>query len=179
MEKLFSPGDSYELLRGWSIHAKKEQKKHEEAARRLESRYRQIGVASVILSAIVGASIFAALEAAYEPWSRIVAGIISILASVLSSLITFHRYEERTEKHRSAGVRYKATLRRLEQVLTPPANSNISQGIIEEIRKELNELEAYVPVVPEDINRVFEERYQDYRFVTKAEELRREHEDLG
>jgi len=53
MEKIFAPEESRELIRGWLIHARKGWKKHEEAARRLESQYRRVGVASVALSAVV------------------------------------------------------------------------------------------------------------------------------
>src|SRR5919197_3695853 len=107
MEKIFAPEQPREVVRGWLIHARKEWKKQNEAARRLESQYRKIGVLSQVLSAVVGASVFASLEAAYEPWSRIAAGIVSVCAAVLSSLLTFNRYEERTEKHRAAAARYK------------------------------------------------------------------------
>ena len=102
MEQIFEPKERRELLKGWLVHDRKGWKKHAEAARRLERQYRLVGVFSVALSAIVGASLFASLEGSYEPWSRIVAGIISITASVLSGLLTFNRYEERTEKHRVA-----------------------------------------------------------------------------
>jgi hypothetical protein len=171
MEKLFEPENIGELLKGWHIHANKGRKKHEQAARRLESQYRRIGFASVILSAVIGASLFASLEAAYEPWSRIVAGIISIVASVLSSLITFHRYEERTEKHRLAGARYKAIIRTLEQVLTGRDRSAIDQDTIDRFRQDFVELEASTPVVPDDIDGAVEQRYQEYQFVPKAIDL--------
>ena len=107
MEKIFAPEEARELIRGWLVHARKKWKKHGEAARRLESQYRKVGIASVILSAIVGASTLGSLEVAYEPWGRIVAGMLSIAASVLSSLLTFQKYEERTEKHRKASAEHK------------------------------------------------------------------------
>lgn len=118
MEKIFAPKKDRELVRGRIIHARKSWKKHDAAARRLELQYRKVGISSIVLSAIVGASVFASLEAAFEPWSRIIAGIISISASVLSSLLTFHKYEERTEQHRAAGADYKAGLRALEKMHT-------------------------------------------------------------
>ena len=172
MEKIFAPEESRELLRGWLIHARKGWKKHEEAARRLESQYRRVGVISVILSAIVGGSLFVSLEAWYEPWSRIIASIVSISASVLASLITFHQYAERTEKHRAAGVSHKVALRRLEKMYTVLNSSMPDQESINRIQEELDELEKSTPVVPEKINRVVEERYEDYNFEPKAENLR-------
>ncbi len=67
MEKILAPEEIRELLRSGLVHARKEWKKHGEAARRLEPQYRTVGVASVILAAIVGASLFASLETAYAP----------------------------------------------------------------------------------------------------------------
>lgn len=91
---------------------------------------------------------------------------------MLTSLITFHRYEERTEKHRAAGVGYKVALRKLEKVHTVPNSSMLDEERINRIQEELDELEKFAPVVPEDINRTVEERYQVYSFVPKAADLR-------
>jgi hypothetical protein len=84
MEKIFSPQESRELLRGWQIHIRKSWKKHEGAARRLETQYRRVGVASVILSVVVGASMFASLEAVYEPW-RAMRPFMAVLSSLILS----------------------------------------------------------------------------------------------
>ncbi|MCL6542210.1 MAG: DUF4231 domain-containing protein [Roseiflexus sp.] len=179
MEKIFAPEETRELIRGWLIHARKGWKKHEEAARRLESQYRGVGVASVALSAVVGTTLFASLEASYEPWIRIIAGLLSLSSAVLASLITFHRYEERVEKHRAAAVSYKGALRKLEKLHTMPAGSTLDQESSNRIQEELDEIEKFAPVVPEDINRAVEERFEVYNFVAKAEDLRPEQKDRG
>lgn len=83
MKKLFAPEETQELLRGWQIHANKGRDNHELAARSLEHRYRQIGVASIVLSAVVGASLFATLELELGSWVNIIGGITSIFAFVL------------------------------------------------------------------------------------------------
>lgn len=171
MEKIFSPQESRELLRGWQIHVRKSWKNHEAAARRLETQYRRVGLVSVILSAVVGASVFASLEASYEPWSRIVAGLVSLAASILSGLITFNRYEERTEKHRAISVRYKSELRRLEQILAAPPDETPDTESLDRLRQELDDLEASAPVVPEDINALIEKNYEEYSFVPTVSDL--------
>ena len=137
MERIFAPEESRELIRGRLIHARKSWKKHEEAARRLESRYRIVGVASVSLSAVVGTALFASLEASNEPWIKILAGLLSLSAAVLSSLMTFHRYEERVEKHRAAATRYNGALRRLEKLHTIASGTLPDQETINDIEKEL------------------------------------------
>lgn len=164
MEKIFAPEEARELIRGWLVHARKEWKKHGEAARRLESQYRKVGIASVILSAIVGASLFGSLEVAYEPWGRIVAGMLSIAASVLSSLLTFQKYEERTEKHRKASAEHKGALRTLEHLHASLKASTPDQNTIVKLESQFLELEKFAPVVPESINQAVEQSYEKLTF---------------
>jgi hypothetical protein len=170
MEQIFEPKERRELLKGWLIHDRKGWKKHSEAARRLERQYRLVGALSVALSAIVGASLFASLERFYEPWSRILAGIISVTASVLSGLITFNRYEERTEKHRVAAVRYKASLKKIEALLST-GSPNIDDATVDRIEEEFRDLERSAPVVPADIDDAVENRHEAFVFVHEAENL--------
>ena len=169
MEQVFEPRDHRELLKGWLIHDRKGWKKHAEAARRLERQYRLIGALSVALSAIVGASLFASLQASYGPWSRIVAGIISITAAVLSGLLTFNRYEERTEKHRLAAVRYKASLKEIEALLA--SGSTDIDDAIKRIEEGFRDLERSAPVVPPDIDDAIERRHEAFVFVHEADKL--------
>jgi hypothetical protein len=177
MERIFAPEERRELIRGWLIHARKGWKKHEMAARRLESRYRTLGVISVTLSAVVGASLFASLEADYGPWGRITAGIVSIAAAALASLITFNRYAERTEHHRAAAARYKLALRELERTYAQPHDSEPDQATLDKIQGEFDDLEKSAPVVPEEVDRAVEDHYQVYEFVAKAADLRVRQED--
>ncbi|SRR6266849_1583779 len=172
MEKIFAPEEPREVVRGWLIHARKGWKKQDEAARLLEWQYRKVGFASLILSTIVGASVFASLEAAYEPWSRILAGIVSICAGVLAGMLTLYRYEERSEKHRAAAARYKGALRALERVHAAPGDPAADKGSLGKIEAELDELEKSAPVVPEEVDRAAEQRYEVYSFVSKAADLR-------
>jgi hypothetical protein len=170
MEQILEPKERRELLKGWLVHDRKGWTKHAEAARRLERQYRLIGTLSVVLSAIVGASIFASLEASFGVWSRIGAGFISIFAAVLSGLLTFNRYEERTEKDRIASVRYKASLKELEALLST-GNANIDDSTVERIEAEFRDLERSAPVVPPDIDDAVERRYEQFAFVQEAENL--------
>lgn len=172
MEKIFAPDETRELIRGWLIHARKGWKNHEEAARRLESQYRRVGAASVALSAVVGTTLFASLEASYEPWIRIVAGLLSLASSVLASLITFHRYEERLEKHRAAAASYKGALQKLEELHMLDSSGTPDQESKKAIKEQFDQLGKFAPVVPEDINRAVEKRFEVYKFVAKAEDLR-------
>jgi DNA-directed RNA polymerase subunit F len=94
-------------------------------------------------------------------------------------LITFHRYEEKVEKHRAAAVSYKGALRTLEKRHTMLAGPTPDQESSNRIQEEFDELEKFAPVVPEEINRAVEERFEEYNFVAKAEDLRRGQKDQG
>jgi hypothetical protein len=89
-----------------------------------------------------------------------------------ASLLTFNRYEERTEKHRSAGVSYKAALRKLEKLHATPSSVKMEQASLSQIEEVFVELEKLAPVVPEDINRAVEQQYEVYRFVANPTDLR-------
>jgi len=170
MEHIFEPKERRELLKGWLVHDRKGWTKHAKAARRLERQYRRTGTLSVILSAIVGASLFASLETSFGPWIRLLTGLVSIFAAVLSGLLTFNRYEERTEKHRIASVQYKASLKELEALLSA-GNASIDDSTVERIEAEFRDLERSAPVVPPDIDDAVEKRFEQFAFVQEAENL--------
>jgi len=60
-----------------------------------------------------------------------------------------------------------------------PAGSTLDQESSNRIQEELDEIEKFAPVVPEDINRAVEERFEVYNFVAKAEDLRPGQKDRG
>jgi hypothetical protein len=170
MEQIFVPEDRRELLKGWLIHDRKGWLKHAEAARRLELQYRRVGALSVVLSAVVGASLFASLETDFDAWGRIISGFVSVTASVLSGLLTFNRYEERTEKHRVAAVRYKSSLKELEALLSA-GSPDIDNGTVRRIEQEFKDLERSAPVIPPKIDEAIEKRLQAFKFIDEAEKL--------
>ncbi len=179
--KIFNPDSPDELIRGWALHAAKARRKHEEAARRLDGRRYWLGVPAVILSAVVGASVIASLEAQFGVWVTILMGMGSVAASVLASLQTFLAYADRAEKHRAAGVEYKAAIRKLEEKMSetvpagkiPPDGSELTAWL-EEMRSHLDDLERKAPIVPHRIHAEVENvEFSDFKFVGSAEDLRR------
>ena len=97
---------------------------------------------------------------------------MSILAAVLAALLTFQRYEERTEKHRSAAASYKVALRTLERMHTEIHEGRPDPESFTRIKEKLDALDEMVPVVPEKINAEVEKDYEDYIFEPKAANLR-------
>jgi hypothetical protein len=164
------------LIRGWALHAVKARRKHEKAARKLDQKRYLIGILAIIASAIVGASVIASLEARFGVWVTITVGLGSIVASVLTSLQTFLGYAERAERHRAAGVEYKAVIRALEEKMALPSGvlslENVELGAwLDDMRCRLDGLERKTPIVPDQIDRDVEG--EQFPFVRSADELHR------
>jgi hypothetical protein len=181
IELIFDPENPAELVKGWVLHAAKARRKHEEAARGLDRLRYWIGVPAIAISAIVGASIIGSLEAQFGAWVTIAVGLGGIVASMLASLQTFLAYAELAEKHRAAGVEYKAAVRRLEERLAgrrPEGALSCDDAELkdwlENTRDSLDILERKAPIVPDRIHKRVEGReFRTFKFAPKAEDLRR------
>ena len=151
-KKIFEPESIEELLRGWLLHSHKGRQRHDRAARRLDRARIWLGAIATVFAVVVSTSIFTALEKESSGNLKAVVVTISILSAILSGLSTFLNLAERADKHRSAGVQYKAMIRELERRLSEgTGNSNIAPSVLDEIQKRLNELEESAPIVPEQI----------------------------
>lgn len=146
-KKVFEPKNPKELLRGWLIHSHKGRQRHDQAARQLEHRRNWLGAFAAVLAAVVGGSVFAALEQGASKEWKLTLAMISVLSAVLASLSTFLNLAERAEKHRTAGVQYKAIIRELERGLAD-AKLAADPEAVEKLEKRLNELEENSPIVP-------------------------------
>lgn len=171
-KKLFEPANHEELLRGWLLHAHKGRDRHDLAARRNDTYHYWLGVPTIIFAATVGTSVFMSLEGQVDAALKIGLGLVSILSAVLASLQTFYNFSSHAERHRSAGVKYKAIIRELEQVLTQPAKQlPEKKDFLDDLRLRLDDLELEAPVVPEGIYRRIEERYANVVFAEKVASL--------
>ena len=174
---IFEPEDVPELLRGWLLHAHKGRERHDRAARKCNSHRLWVGVPAAVLSAIVGATVTLEkvdIAAPVKDAILIAIPIIAILAAILTSLTTFLGLPERTEKHRSAGVRYKIAIRELERILSAPLDkmSNTDPPVAG-MKKQLDDLEESAPVVPERLYNWVEDGWKKrgVEFKGKANEL--------
>ena len=174
--KLLQPDNIGETLLGWLIHAHKGRQRHDLAARRCDRTRLWVGAPAAVFSAIVGTSVFAALgkEASNTEFKATIAAI-SILSAILTGLATFLNLAERAEKHRSAGVQYKAVIRDLERLIGQITNglAHVDLSVVAGIQKQLDELEKSAPIVPERIQDRVEGEYQKrgIKFVPKADDL--------
>jgi len=171
-KKLFEPANREELLRGWLLHAHKGRDRHDLAARQNDTYHYWLGVPTIIFAAAVGTSVFMSLEGQVDTTLKIGLGLVSILSAVLASLQTFYNFSSHAERHRSAGVKYKAIIRELEQILSQPAKQSPEKtDFIDDLRLRLDDLELEAPVVPEGVYRRIEERYANVVFADKVASL--------
>jgi hypothetical protein len=151
-KKIFAPGSTEELLQGWLLHSHKGRQRHDRAARQLDRARIWLGAIATAFAVVVSTSVFAALEKDSSGIWKVVLPVISILSAILSGLSTFLNLAERAEKHRLAGVQYKAMIRELERRLSDGIiDSTITPSVLDEIQTRLDELEKNAPIVPERI----------------------------
>jgi hypothetical protein len=175
--KVFEPLEIPELIRGWLLHLHKGRDRQDLAARRYDRIRTWMGALATGFSAVVGTTVFAALEKDVSPPSpsiKAAVALISILAAILTGINSFLNLSERTEKHRSAGVRYKGLIWDLELLRTEPvAELAGADSPLVRISKQLKELEQSAPVVPEKIYHRVEDNWKEkgVEFVPHASDL--------
>ncbi|MBD3885493.1 SLATT domain-containing protein [Phormidium tenue FACHB-886] len=122
---------------------------HHHASAVLQRRRYWLGVSVIILTSFVGTSIFATLEGSPSLPIKIAVGFASFVATTLASLQTFLWYEERAERHRSAGIKYGVIMRELEQKAAfPPKDEDELLRSINDIRIRWDRLNEESPIIP-------------------------------
>lgn len=171
-KRLFSPESVEHLLNSWLVHSHKARDRHDLASRTYAWGQYALGVPALIVSTVVGTSVFTSLASKQTP--ALWVGLLSISAAALTAVQTFVDFGGRSDKHRIAAVKYKATTRGLEYMLVRLSNQEtISDDEITSLRTQLDNLEESAPVVMPRIYDVIEKRYQDVAYVRDALELYR------
>ena len=168
-QRLFEPGSTGELLRGWLIHAHKGRDRHDSAARIYERSKYAVGIPALVVSTIVSTSVFSAVASQAESPVSLWVGMLSVGAAVLAALQIFLDYPARAERHRAAGVKYKAIIRSVEHLLASLATAlPVTDDQITQIQQKLDELEDSAPVIMPRIYSRVEQRYQGVEYVQEA-----------
>lgn len=123
---------------------------HYRAALRYSRLNSLFGFPSVVLATVVGTSVFATLQAKPDIWWQVSVGIMSIAAAVLSALQSFNSYNDKAEKHRTAGAKYNAVGRELELWLSVEADEVQK---LDAIRQRIDALAQESPHIPEAVHR--------------------------
>lgn len=169
-KRVFSPTGVDEMLNGWLIHAHKCRDRHDEASRLYAKGQYALGIPSLVASTVVGSSVVSYLSAQTTP--AVWVAVLSIAAAVLAALQTFLDFAGRSDKHRSAGVKYKAAIRFLEQLkVRRSQGEEIPREELDHFRTALDALEESAPVVMPRIYDRVEKRYQDMKYVQEAIDL--------
>jgi hypothetical protein len=114
---IFRPEEVIAVLDGWLVHSHKGRDIHDRAARRTDGYRYVLGVPVVVLFAVVGTSVITDLQETVE-WGIYLVGLLAIASASLAGIQTSFNYSERAEKHRTAGVKYKAIIREIEETLS-------------------------------------------------------------
>jgi hypothetical protein len=171
-KRLFSPESLDQLLSGWLIHSHKARDRHDLASRTYARGQYALGIPALVVSTIVGTSLFSALASKEVPGLWV--GLLSIAAAVLTAVQTFMDFGGRSDKHRIAAVKYKASIRAIEYLLMRLSKSDaVTDEELLDLRTQLDNLEESAPVVMPKIYDAVEKRYQDVKYVRDAIDLYR------
>src|SRR5687767_10129624 len=169
-KRLFAPHTIADLVSGWLVHAHKARDRHDLASRTYARGQYALGIPALIASTVVGTSLFASLSS--RQVTPLWVGLLSIGAAVLAAIQTFMDFGGRSDKHRLAGVKYKAAIRGLEYLNVKLANGEqLTDEQITSVQVQLDNLEEAAPVVMPRIYDQVEARYQNVKYVQEALEL--------
>lgn len=166
---IFEPDNPNELLRGWLLHAHKGRDRHDLAARDCDRQRYLLGIPATIASAIVGTGTFAALQESPDRVVQIGISFLAIITAILIGLQTFLDLAVRAERHRVAGIKYKAVIRQMEQLgIGTISGSGQEASVVSDLRQSLDTLEEEMPVVPPRIYNAVEVKYRHKTFVNSV-----------
>ena len=153
------------------MHAHKGRDRHDLAARSYDQTRTTLGVATAVASAIVGTTSFAALQASPSRSIQIAVGFLAMIAAILAGLQSFLDLRARADLHRVAGIRYKAAIRQLEQLgIGAITGLKLGDAAVDELRKQLDDIEMQMPVVSPRIHRIIEDTYEGRVFINSVGE---------
>lgn len=140
-----------QLLTSWHKRLREVQNSHYEAAKPLASMNLRLGIPVVLLTTLVGTSVFASLQKEVHIGIKIAVGFISVTAAILASLQTFLRFSEKAEIHRSIGAHAGVIRREVEQLFAMGDIEHISEGRLNKIREQIDQISINAPSIPDRI----------------------------
>ncbi|KAA8740377.1 SLATT domain-containing protein [Pseudomonas koreensis] len=144
------PVDTEQLLRKWYTRCSTVAVGHYKSAEYYTKMHARLSGSAAVLSAITGTTVFATLQNQPALWLQIMLGFFSILAAVLATFSASMAYQEKAEKHRTAGSKYNSIGREFEQIgLARP----ITQELIHNVRSRLDALAEEAPHIPRKIHK--------------------------
>lgn len=149
-------------------------KKHYNARDRYSSYHINLGIAIVILSAIMGTSVYYLLSKSELLSAQIIVGIFILLNAILVALQTYLNFEKRALRHKVTADKYLWLMKEAQRLLAYYRDGNKT---IEEVREELEKLYQEVEDIHKDEPDTSQGDYQKAREgVKNGEELYSERE---
>ena len=144
------PADTEQLLRKWYTRCSSVAVGHYKSAEYYTKMHVRLSGSAAVLSAVIGTTVFATLQSQPALWLQIMLGFFSIFAAVLATLSASMGYQDKAEKHRTAGSKYNSIGREFEQLgLATPA----TQELISKVRSRLDALAEEAPHLPRKIHK--------------------------
>jgi len=138
--------DLNQLIADWHRRAQQVQDAHYESGLYYERFFLALGIPVIVLSAFTGGS----EVLGYMP--KTVGGVVSLCIAVLAGLQTFLKYSQRAERHRTAGARYGAIRRDLEEIECRLDNlGEHAFDAVHEVKTRMDSLAAECPEIPHRI----------------------------
>lgn len=139
------------LLAKWYPRIRTTHKGHYRDAALLGQRQQRLGIAVVVLSAIVGTSLFYSLvNASSSPIATLITGLISALAATLATLQTYLNYPAKQTTHIIAATQLSSLKKRIEEKLVVEDDAEELKSFIREIRAEWDAITHGAPLLSED-----------------------------
>jgi hypothetical protein len=140
----------------WEARTKAVERAHFERCRKFRQFHLWLGGAAVTASTLF--SVLTTLDGTvdgshpdFKLMVEVFTGVLAICSPVLTSLVSFLRFEERSNQHHNAAARFSALKRRLQVFLwfecTTACNRAEARTILHEVRKEWDALTLEAPAL--------------------------------
>ena len=120
---------------------------HAENAFKYAQRSKQIGIPTIVITAIVGSAVFGNLGTEGNVTLQITAGVLSLAATVLSSIQTFLDYDTVRNENKEAFDAYSGLLLKLETEISK-SGEKPKEDFLEEFRQEWDLVKEKAPILP-------------------------------
>lgn len=113
----------------------------------------QLGIPIIVISTCIGGA--SIIQCKFDMSPGMVLGIVSIIglaAAMLAGLQTFFNFKERSERHHSAGVRFGALVRLIDETKSLPAELRGSpKDFLDRVRTEWDAIQADSPMISQRV----------------------------
>ncbi len=152
--------NTIEELNKFRIDCMYGKKKHYNARDRVATYNRNMGIAIVVLTAIMGTSVYFALSKSDILLAQIIVGIFILLNAILVALQTYLKFEKQALRHKVTADRYLCLMKEAQRLLAYYKDGNKT---LDEVQKELEKICQEVNDIQKDEPETSQGDYQKAR----------------